>query len=221
MDNIPVQKQEQYDIESGAFAWAEDDDQSVIAFEKPLGKEKLFMFGIGMDHNFYYQNDTIVHLAKRAGIESRFQLEEGLDITVRTHPETRSFIFIQNFDEFKKKTAIRYKGEPLFAGKELVIPQRMGLMLPVDVTLTDDLIISYGTGEIFYTKHDQDKLQLSIKVIQPEEEFVFTSTKWIPSENDNVLVHNLTENQYKVVIRSRNESESILFNPVAVQASKL
>ncbi|WP_226536116.1 beta-galactosidase [Fictibacillus halophilus] len=221
MDNIPVQRQELYDIESGAFAWAEDDDQSVIAFEKPLGKGKLVMFGIGMDHNFYYQNDTIVHLARRAGIESRFQLEEELDITVRTHPETGSFIFIQNFDEFKKKTTIHYKGEPLFAGKELVIPQRMGLMLPVDVPLTDDLTISYGTGEIYNTEHDQNKLQLAIKITQPEEEFVFTTSKWIPSENENVLVHKLTENQYKVVIRSRDESESILFNPVAVKASNL
>lgn len=97
----------------------------------------------------------------------------------------------------------------------------MGLMLPVDVPLTDDLTITYGTGEIYNTEFKQDKLQLAIKITQPEEEFVFTSTKWIPSENENVIVQKLAENQFKVLIRSRKETESILFNPVAVQASKL
>ncbi|MFD1359039.1 beta-galactosidase [Fictibacillus halophilus] len=220
-DNVPVNKQELYAIEDGVFAWSEDEDRSVIAFEKQLGKGTLLMFGVGMDHNFYYQNDLIVDLAKRAGIKSRFQLNEELDITVRAHPESGSFVFIQNFDEYKKKTAIRYKGELLFGGKELCVPQRTGLMLPIGVPLNDDITITYGTGEIFNIEEEQNKLQLSIRITQPEEEFILTSSTWLPSENKNVSIKKMAENQYKVLIHSYNESETIQFNPVVVQASKL
>lgn len=221
MDNVPVINQEHYEIKDGAFAWTEDEDRNVIAFEKQLGKGKLLMFGIGMDHNFNYQNDTIVHLAKRAWITSRFQLEAELDITVRSHPETGSFVFIQNFDEYKKKTTIHYKGEQLFGGKELVIPQRAGLMLPIDVPLRKDLSIAYGTGEIFNVEQEGDKLQLSIKLTQPEEEFVFNSSEWIPAESESVKVQKTADNQFKVLVQSRLETENIHFNPVAVHASKL
>ncbi|OOE14500.1 beta-galactosidase [Fictibacillus arsenicus] len=219
-ENVITNKVEIYETESGAFAWTED-DKEVAAFEKQLGKGTLIMFGIGIDHNFNYQNDLIVQLADRAGIQSRFQLDSELDLAIRTNPDHGSYLFIQNFDEYKKKTTLHYKEKPLFGGKELVVPQRTGLMLPIDVPLRDDLIITYGTGEIYNMEHEQDKLEIFIKIAQPEEEFVLTSSEWVPSENENVIVQKLAENQFKVLIRSRNETENILFSPVAVQASKL
>ncbi|MCM3720211.1 beta-galactosidase [Fictibacillus phosphorivorans] len=219
-ENVITNQLEIYETESGAFAWTED-EKEVVAFEKKLGKGTLIMFGIGMDHSFNYQNDLIVQLAERAGIKSRFQLDEELDLTVRTSPDHGSYLFIQNFDEYKKKTTLHYKGKPLFDGKELTVPQRAGLMLPIDVPLRDDLSITYGTGEIYHLKQEQNKLELFIKIEQNEEEFVFHSSDWIPSENEAITVQKLTEHQFKVLIRSHNETERILFNPVAVQASPL
>jgi beta-galactosidase len=211
LDNISVHLMELYDIEDGAFAWSEDADRDVIAFEKRLGKGKLTMLGAGMDHSFYYQNDVIANLAAQVGIESRFQLEDELDITVRSDSEGSTFFFLQNFDEYKKITTLKYKGQLLFGGKTLVIPPRSGLMLPTNVHLLEDITIDYGTGEIYHMEQEVDKLLLSLRVTQEEEEFVFISSQWIPIEAEKVIVTPIEHDRYKVVIQTRKDTESILF----------
>ncbi|PLR99072.1 beta-galactosidase [Bacillus sp. T33-2] len=211
VDNVQAEFMETYEIETGAFAWSEDGDHDVIAFEKSLGKGKLIMFGVGMEFNFNHQFDCIMNLAKKAGINSRFSLDDELDITLRSDSDGGKFIFLHNFDEYKKTTVLNYKGEALLGGKQLVVPQRSGLMLPIDVSLRDDLTISYGSGEIYKIEHNQDKLVLSLRVTQEEEEFIFKSSEWVPVESTAATVSNLGPDQYKVVVQSRMETESIHF----------
>lgn len=212
LDNVSIHAMELYDIEHGAFAWIEDEDRDVIAFEKRLGKGKLIMLGAGMDHSFYYQNDVIANLVKRIGIESRFQLEDELDITVRSDSEGSTFFFLQNFDEYKKVTPLKYRGQSLLGGKTLVIPPRSGLMLPINVQLREGLTLEYGTGEIYSVEQDVDKLSLSLRVTQEEEEFVFITSHWVPRETDTVSVIPLNHAQYKVIVQTRRETDTIIFS---------
>jgi beta-galactosidase len=211
IDNVQVEYMETYEIEEGAFAWSEDADREVIAFEKRLGKGNLIMFGVGMGFDFNYQFDCIVSLAARSGIKSRFSLEAELDITVRSDTEGGKFYFLNNFDEYKKVTTVNDSGQTLFCGKRFVIPPKGGLMLPYNISLREDLTICYGSGEIYRTEQDSDKLVLTFRVTQEEEEFVFESSQWVPYETETASVVKLNGNQYKVVIQSRSESETILF----------
>jgi beta-galactosidase len=220
IENALVDSAEIYETDEGMFGQIEGSGQQVIAFEKQLGKGKLIMFGAGMEHNFNYQNDMIVQLAEKAGIKSRFQLDQELDITVRTHPKKGSFFFLHNFDEYKKTTAITYNGQDLFGGKKMTVPMRSGLMLPVDVPITNELTISYGTGEIYQVKQDGEELSLTVKIVQREEEFVFHSSAWQPLESEGLTVQKLDGDQFKVCIKSHNETETIRFQPALVNAIK-
>jgi beta-galactosidase len=217
-DNVLIDRAEIYETTDGAFAHIEDKPNEVIAFEKQLGKGHLYMFGIGMDHGFHYQNDIIVDLAKRAEIKSRFTLEEELDITVRSSPEKGDFFFLQNFDEFKKTTTIAYDGATLFGGKEISIPMRSGLMLPVNVPLHEDLFIEYGTGEIYETVQHQDEISLTIKMVQKEEGFVFRSTSWKPVDTKEVSIEEVQEHTYKVLISTTEDTAPIRFQPAFANA---
>ncbi|MFP7298881.1 beta-galactosidase [Neobacillus niacini] len=211
IDNVQAENMELYEIEDGAFAWSEDSDTDVIAFEKRLGNGKLIMFGAGMEFNFNHQFDCIVDLAARSGINSRITLEDELDIAVRSDSEGRTFFFIHNFDEYKKTTTLNYSGQALFGGKNFVIPARSGLMLPINIPILGDLSISYGTGEIYQVEQVGGKLALSFKVTQEDEEFVFESSKWVPNPSETTTVEKLSNDQYKVVIQSRMETETIYF----------
>jgi beta-galactosidase len=213
IDNAQVEYMETYEIDEGAFAWSEDADRDVIAFEKRLGKGSLIMFGVGMEFNFNYQIDCVANLASRSGVTSRFSLEDELDIAVRSDSKGGNFIFLHNFDEYKKITTLNYQGQALFGGKKFVIPPRSGLMLPNNIPLRDDLTIFYGSGEIYRVKQVGEKLALSLKITQEDEEFVFESSKWVPDPSETTTVVKLSNEQYKVVIQSRKESESIYFRP--------
>ncbi|MFG6497076.1 beta-galactosidase [Fictibacillus sp. UD] len=216
--NVLIDRAEIYEKTDGAFAHIEDKPHQVIAFEKQLGKGQLYMFGVGMDHGFHYQNDIIVELAKRAGIESRFSLHEELDITIRSHPDKGDFFFLQNFDEYKKTTTITYDGTTLFGGKKISVPMRNGLMLPVNVPLNEDLFIIYGTGEIYETKQQQEEISLTLKVIQREEEFIFRSSTWKPVDSEGITIEEVQEHTFKVLIQTTEETASIRFQPAFANA---
>lgn len=212
LDNVSVHKVERYLVNAEAFAWMEDDSKDPVAFEKSLGKGKIIVFGLGFELDFEYKRNIITDLANRAGIQSRFKLEEELDITIRKNSDGREFIFVNNFDEYTKKTVLGYKENLLFAGKQLVVPPKTGLMLPRNVQILEDLKVVSGTGEIFDLITDEDKISMTIRVIQKEEEFVFQSSSWKPfTESDDTLVEQLSDDLFKIRIKSYEDTAQIQF----------
>jgi beta-galactosidase len=211
IDNVSVGYMQTYEYTDGAFAWSEDEQRDIIAFEKLLGKGKLIMFGIGMDMDFSYKNDVIVNLAARAGVKTRFTLQDDIDITVRSNTDGSRFFFLHNFDEYKKETTITYKGETLFGGKKIVIPPRKGLMLPENVFLREDLKIVYGTGELYKVTEENDRLLLFLKGPHDEEEFVFHSSKWTPVETEDISVQIRANEKYSITISKRDETATLEF----------
>ncbi|WP_059172397.1 beta-galactosidase [Bacillus sp. FJAT-27445] len=211
IDNVSVKSMETYDVHEGVFAWSEEETPKPIAFEKNLGNGKLIMLGAAIKAEFNYQNRIASELAQRAGITNRFGLDDELDITVRSGSLGDRFFFIENFDEYKKYTSISYFGVPLIGGKKLEIAARSGLMLPLHVDLTDDIKILYGTGEIFQLQEDEEKLTATLKIMQKEEEFLFSSSSWIADETSQVKVEIGEYESFKVFIRSPEETAEITF----------
>ncbi|WP_409273496.1 beta-galactosidase [Neobacillus sp. SCS-31] len=210
IENVSVKRMETYGTHSGVFGWSEEEIPKPIAFEKDLGNGRLIMLGAAIKVEYNYQNGVAAELAQRTHAMNRFGLDEEMDITVRSGP-SGEFFFITNFDEYKKRTSITYFGVPLFGGKKLEIAARSGLMLPLNVDLADDIHILYGTGEIFDLGQEGDKLTATVKIMQKEEEFLFSSSVWIAEENDQVKVETGEYDSFKVFIRSPEESAEITF----------
>lgn len=210
LDNIKYNRVEIYRNVDGVFAWTEDGNEPV-AFSKQSRKGKLIVFGLATEFDFNYKFEIIGYLTKMAQISKRFELEEEIDITVRTHEDGRMFFFLTNFDEYPKLTSIRYKGNKLFGGKKISIPPRTGLILPFNMPIYDDLQIVSSTCEIIDITHDHNQLQLTLKLAQEHEEIEFISNCWFPKRDENTFsVKNFENNRFTINIHSRNSIEQIV-----------
>ncbi|WP_163536085.1 beta-galactosidase [Gracilibacillus sp. YIM 98692] len=211
VDSIKVDSMETYDINHGAFGWSEDENKEVVAFEKTLGKGKLVMFGISMEHDYQYKDNVYINLAAKVNVKSSFQLNDEVDISTRLTGYGQ-FLFLTNFDEYEKETTIQYKDHTLFNGNVVTVPGKSGLILPVNISLTDELLIKYSTAEIFHLKESKDQLLISVKAHQPQEQMVIQSDKWIPIEQEHISIEEMNdENEYKITITETGDESHIAF----------
>ncbi|MBM7097890.1 beta-galactosidase [Bacillus sp. H-16] len=212
VDNVKVDGMEFYDVSEGVLGWEESDDKQVIAFEKPIAKGKVMMVGVSMENDYEYKNEIYRQMAAKTNVKSSFLLSDELDVSVRSVSHKGLFVFLNNFDEYEKKTTVSYLGELLFEGNEIKVPFRGGLMLPVNIPLSDELLIKYGTGEIVKMQQGNEWLTITVKVVQKEEIFVFESKNYIPlQQNDLTIVEGELRHSFKVSISSSQEYETVLF----------
>ncbi|MGI8315901.1 beta-galactosidase [Halobacillus mangrovi] len=212
IDSVKVPYMETFKDEKGAFAWSEDEAEDVVAFEKEVGKGRLFVFGAALGLNFNHEYDVIRELAQRVGVKSDFELEEELDISIRAISEKSYFIFLHNFDEYRKETPVYKAGQPLFEGSKVSIPSKSGLMLPVNIPIRDDVTITYGTAEVFNVEETADALRVKVKLKQAEDVFRFISSTWRPLESPGIIVDNEAEDTFHVtLLRSLEEEATIDF----------
>ncbi|PGS48761.1 beta-galactosidase [Bacillus sp. AFS041924] len=212
MENIAAMMQTYGQIE-GAFAWTEDDEKDVVAFEKNCGDGKVVIIGLGMEVQFDYQLEALKKITDKLGIYSSFSFDdhiEALDAFSRISEKNGKFLFLHNFDEYEKETTITFAGKQLFRGKKITIPSRSGLMLPIQVNLTEDIFIEYGSGEIFEIERKDDELKVNVKIMQ-DEEFLFISSKWIPQESNWIQVEQIESNQYIVKICTTEKVAELKF----------
>ncbi|MEQ6377841.1 beta-galactosidase [Bacillaceae bacterium S4-13-56] len=212
VDSVQVISMEHYEITEGAFGWSEDENRDVVAFEKELGKGKLIMFGVSMQNDYQYKNPIYRNLAAKGGVESSFTLEDEVDISARVINDHSYFVFLNNFDEYEKITTVHYNGNLLFDGKQVTVPGKSGLMLPINIQVQPDLTVVYSTAEIVKQLISDETMVMEVAINQDQEELVFQSTKWIPTESATVKVVEDTQYKtYKVKINSRNKVENIPF----------
>ncbi|SDM65275.1 beta-galactosidase [Sediminibacillus halophilus] len=214
VDNVKIDRMEMYDIQEGAFAWAENEEKSVVAFEKRLGKGKLVMFGISMELDYQYKKEVYKNLAAKIDVKSRFHVESEVDVSARINGRDGMFVFLNNFDEYDKDTTVVYQDNQLFDGKAITIPGKSGLLLPINVQLREDLSIRYGTAEIVELTESDQKLSMVIRRRQSEDEIMLHSKNWRPKQSGNIQVVDMRAEEYHVLIDSPEEYETIEFLPV-------
>ncbi|WP_431801162.1 hypothetical protein [Halobacillus andaensis] len=207
IDSVQTKYMERFEVEEGAFAWSEDELQEVTAFEKKLGRGKVVVFGIGMELDFDYKYEVIRELAERTGVVSEFAVEQELDVSVREISEQSYFVFLHNLDEYEKETAIQRNNEFLFGGNAVSVPGRSGLMLPVNIPLTDEVKIAYATAEVFDLTESPEALDVKVKLKQAEDWIVFETFKWRPVETTGVKVSEEKDGRLKVHLLPTLEKE--------------
>ncbi|AGB40246.1 beta-galactosidase [Halobacteroides halobius DSM 5150] len=191
------------------IAWAGDKTEEEYAgFLKDYGAGKVLMLGLGMEHDYDYKLDLISSLAERLGIAPIISSsDDSLAISIRKD-EQNKFIFINNYDEIDKETVIDYQGDKLFAGQEITVLARTGLMLPVDYKLAEDIELKYSTIEIDSLTKEDKYVILSVVLSADEGELVIETDNWEPVETINNQVVELEAGyQIKVVGRTGERVE--------------
>ncbi|WP_370295787.1 beta-galactosidase [Rossellomorea marisflavi] len=212
MDDLSTTYMESYRIDHGAFAWNEDG--SPVAFKKPCGSGNVIMFGADLELDFGHKLGVVRDLARKAGVTGSWRLDAEVDAAMRAAEDGSRFVFLHNFDEYVKETPVHYKGVDLFDGKTVSVPAKGGLMLPVEVPLAEDLMIVYGTGEIFDYERLDDAITLHVQMPVPTVEFVFESGTWAPVECDGVTISRIGEEGHHVTIRTHDAVAGIAFRRI-------
>ncbi|MHB8963502.1 MAG: beta-galactosidase [Saccharofermentanales bacterium] len=175
------------DVENG---FASSHSGFTCAFTKEIGQGKAVVFGIAMQHDFYYYDQIVLNLFKKMDVEPLFvsdSINDKLLLLSRANEEGGRYLFINNIDEYTKKTHFFFKGEALFGGKLLSVNPRSGLMLPLDIEFSKDLYIKYSTAEIIGFESTDNGFRLTISLTQPEDEIVLrTAYKPLPSNNYSI-----------------------------------
>ncbi|WP_173917630.1 beta-galactosidase [Halobacillus sp. Marseille-Q1614] len=212
IDSVQTKYFEAFDVNEGAFAWSEDESKDIAAFKKRLGKGKLVVFGVGMELDFHYKYDIIRELAKRIEVVSEFTLEQNLDISVREVSDESYFVFLHNFDEYKKVTTVDRNNLQLFEGESISVPPKGGLMLPINITITEDVKILFGTAEVFELTESEDTLSMKVRLKQDKELLSFETFKWQPVETQGVKIERKSDAIFKVhLLRSFEKEVTIDF----------
>ncbi|MEH7237044.1 beta-galactosidase [Bacillus sp. JJ1562] len=212
IDSIQTQTIELYSAKEGVFAWTEDDERNTVGFEKSLGQGKVFVFGVQMDLDFNYKLNVYRQLAERVGVVSPFKTDDELDISIRAIDNESYFIFLHNFDDYKKESTLSYNSERLFDGHILSVPRRSGLMLPVNIKITEDVTLKWGTAEVFEVEESEDIFTITVKLKQANEVLCFQSANWYPKAVPDIEIEEKDDSTFLIKLSpSLEEKQKITF----------
>lgn len=210
MDSIYATESQTYDQQEGAFAWREDNG-GTVAFEKKLGKGSVYVFGAALSGDFEYQKDVVQTVMKQVGFTSDIELEAELDASIRRTDEGGMFVFLHNFDGYAKQTTVRFRGDLLFDGASVEVGPNAGLMLPIQIPLTEAIQLCYSTAELTGL---EVSAQGQILTVAPHNatRFLVVETKGlIPQADRDAHVEPLSDSTYKITLDNTKEPLQLRF----------
>jgi len=195
IDSISSAYTQAYNVSEG-FSYRENTNE-VIGFVKDYGQGKVVVFGAGMISEHYYKINAYHQVAKQIGVDSIVKCDDWLNVFVRKG-EKGTFIFINNLDEYDKKSTFTYKDQVLFEGRELKIPMRKGYILPIDWSVNEDILVKYATCEFSSLKEDEKEITLIASTNQEAHILIETNLQ-LEISNGELIKQN---NQYKIITNS-------------------
>lgn len=184
------------------IAWCEHEGvKEVCAFVKQIGEGSVIVFGAGIEHDYDYKIEMIRLLAEKLGIEQRVKCSDlWTNVLIRSNDDN-AFVFINNFDEMDKHISIKLKDTDAFDGKDIYVPGRAGLILPIEYKLRKDLIIKYSTFEIYDCSEKEESIEISFRTNENSEgEAVIESSSYEILPQENIRISKEDNNKFKVNI---------------------
>ena len=183
VENLIINSSTDFGETEGSFARYETGYN--CGFTKDLGKGRVVVFGAAMQHDFYYRDQVVLNQFEKIGVKpilTTDNIEDKLILTSRSNGSGGRYLFINNMDEYEKKTSVYLNGSALFGGKKLVVRARSGLMLPHHIELCPEIFVEYSTAEIDnITRTGEGKLKLTLSLTQPRDE-ILLKTSLVPEE---------------------------------------
>ncbi len=147
------------------------EDGGLVGFIQNLGMGKVLVYGATTVIENLDDLAVVDQMAKKMEITALFDLSSWADVRI-SRGEKGSFLFINNYQDDPVETTIRYQGKMLFGSHPIILPARIGAILPLDWRLSEDVLINYATTEIIDVHNDGSKIE--IKAAQ--EDFVIEAT---------------------------------------------
>lgn len=204
------------ELQNEDCSFAMHDDGFTCGFEKNIGKGKVVAFGIGMSHDYFYRDQVILNLFKKLQVEplvTSDSIKDKLLLSTRVGENNDRYLFINNIDEFDKTTKLHMDGNELFDGKQITVRSRSGLMLPLNIQLTDDIFVKYSTAEIIKVDACDNEIILTLALTQPQDEIVIKTNYLVqPSDSYEIekmadyiriksLLHGYIENKLNIMMK--------------------
>lgn len=112
----------------------------------------------------------------------------GIFMTSTANDAGERFIHILNLDGFDKEFYVYDKGEKLFNGRKLLLQNKDGVMLPINVTYNNVTIV-YATAEIMDVKENSIEFRLT----QKQDVIALNTTRQVlPSEDYEIKTEGIT-----------------------------
>lgn len=140
----------------------------VCAFEKKVQSGKVAVIGT----EYICHVKAIENLMQHLGAEHPLSHDHEyggimMNLSVAKDSDAR-FLHVLNMDTFAKTAHFYYNGEVLFGGRKMYLGSRDGYMLPMNVKVSDHVIVS-STAEIYAV---QEK-EIQFRLTQPQDEIIF------------------------------------------------
>lgn len=160
-------------------------------FIRRLGEGTILCYGLGHHHEYYFRDEVLLTQLKKLGVQPTYtsdRLSDKLLMSSRANAEGGRYLTVVNIDEYDKITHLFRRGEVLFGGKEMTIPARKGLLLPLNMQITTDVKILWSTGEVIGLEETSGQIALTVSLVQQTEELVLETACTVrPSEDYTIL----------------------------------
>lgn len=144
--------------ENEVMAWGED--RAPAGIIRPVGSGVAMVLGVAVNHDFQYGLTLIRQLAGTLGITPMLDASDENVFVVERRGRDGAILFLNNADDIDRTTVLYRDGRPAFDGQAVHVRARSGLMLPVDMAVTDELQIDYSTVELVDLREGANAISL-------------------------------------------------------------
>lgn len=158
----------------------------VCGFEAQVGKGKAIVFGASYSCDIPLFKQALERLGAKVRLKHNHK-DHGIFLTSTADEKGERFIHMLNLDGFDKEIHLTEEDTLLFGGRKLLLQSKDGVMLPVEVTLSNGVKIAYSTAEVTDVKADA----VSFRLTQKEDVIAFhDSITVVPGDDISIQKEN-------------------------------
>ena len=117
------------------------------AFTKPVGQGRLSMIGVLMHNERLFKEALWGQWFARIGIHSPLHASDRIHLSERIEGQI-TYLSVLNLDEYRKAIPVSKDQQALFDGHPLIVQARQGMILPLNLPITEKIRLVYSTIEL-------------------------------------------------------------------------
>jgi len=198
-DSINFSELHIYEHDKGFFE--SHKTKATAGFLKTVGKGKVLMLGILMDHERLFKADIWASLVSKLDIRSKFVADDRVTLIERRSEKT-VYLSALNLDEIRKTLSIQRNGKPLFEGHPLILQARQGLLLPLNKHIDHGVILDYSTAELI----NSGPAELGFSVTAKDAWIRFSQVSSLHVSHP----HELFQDGHAITVHLHNQDEQVI-----------
>lgn len=149
-----------FELSKGESVFKVYGSDETCGFEIPVGKGKVIAFAMAYRCDIQLFKTALERLGATAEL-THDNPYHGIFMTSTSNQEQERFIHLLNLDGFDKVLVVTHMGTPLFDGRKITLGSKDGVMLPIDISLSNGVEIAYSTAELMSVEDNRIALRLT------------------------------------------------------------